>query len=85
MAQMKGNGGKHLAKWIRADKISLLTGNFGKCNASGIEQTAVAAGASVGHQIANAFDYSQHDKNTPTGTMSGGLLVFAPHIGLREE
>ena len=39
----------------------------------------------MGHRIAVAFDYSQHDKNTPTGTMSGGFLVFAPRNGFRED
>ena len=74
-----------LAKRIVKDGVAILTGRFGKDNATGIAETAVAAGATVDHRIHVWFDYSEVDRDIPTVRMSDGFVVFAQFNRLTEH
>ena len=73
---------RKLAKRICSDNVCVSTGTFGKGNEKGIERTAVAAGASVGHRICTRFKGEGASSHV---TMSGGFFVFAPYNILFES
>ena len=50
---------------------------FGKGNAAGVEQTTVAAGASVDHRMGVFFDFPVDENDAPVAFMPGGFIVFA--------
>ena len=63
------------AKWICQDDVSVMTGNFGRDNAAGIAEIAVAAGASLDHRVCSRIGMRDH---TVELCMPGGFIWFAP-------